>query len=379
MKTIATIFSGGEGVGVGARQAGLDHLWGVEMDDAIAQVARDNGFHTLTGNVMDTALMMSLPRPDVLHASPVCKNASNAKANGEESPLDIATADATCAYIAHFRPDIFTLENVWGYRTFEAFAHILICLKQNGYTVDYWHLNAANYGVPQTRQRLILIARLYGKPRKPVATHARPDKITPLFDSRLPWVGWYEAIEDLIDTLPASKFAPWQLERLPVELKDSAIFGNDQSDDRKGTAYKAMPKAFIMRSQNTEQEGSRQTRESDYPVHTITQDEKPKAFIIDGKPANYEGDLAIMAQDDPTVVITASQEKHQFRAWLSSGRVVKMTPRALARFQSIPDSYILPDKARLACTVIGNSVPPLLYRRVIEAQREYMTRPRETK
>ena len=88
MKTIATIFSGGEGVGVGARQAGLDHLWGVEMDDAIAQVARDNGFSTLTGNVMDTALMMSLSRPDVLHASPVCKNASNAKANGEGGDKD---------------------------------------------------------------------------------------------------------------------------------------------------------------------------------------------------------------------------------------------------------------------------------------------------
>ena len=113
-----------------------------------------------------------------------------------------------------------------------------------------------------------------------------------------------------------------------------------------------------------------------------------------------------MPQDEPTVIITASQEKHQFRAfivagdsnaktawgdnqreqdepafstkenangrtraWLSSGRVVKMTPRALARFQSFPDSYILPDKTRLACTVIGNAVPPLLYQRVIEAQR----------
>ena len=54
------------------------------------------------------------------------------------------------------------------------------------------------------------------------------------------------------------------------------------------------------------------------------------------------------------------------RAWLSSGRVVKMTPRALARFQSLPDSYILPDKASLACTVIGNMVPSLLMQQIVE-------------
>jgi DNA (cytosine-5)-methyltransferase 1 len=353
MTTICTIFSGGEGVGVGARQAGLDHLWGVEYDDAIAQVARDNGFHTITGNVMDAALMLSLPRPDVLHASPVCKNASNAKANGEESPLDIATADATCAYISHFHPDIFTLENVWGYRTFTAFAHIIECLNGNGYTVNYWHLNAANYGVPQTRQRLILVAKLYGKPLKPLATHARSDKITPMFDTRLPWVGWYATIEDLIDTLPASKFAPWQLERLPFELNGTFSIGADD-----GTTHNQ--------------------RMIDEPANAVTLQTgaKLRAFIVNNQASDdhHGGTYGVTARigDDPSVCITNGFVPKALivntRAWLSSGRVVKMTPRALARFQSFPDSYTLPAKARLACTVIGNSVPPLLYQRVIEAQ-----------
>jgi site-specific DNA-cytosine methylase len=40
MKTISTLFSGGEGVGTGARMAGLNHLWGIEYDNDIAQVAR---------------------------------------------------------------------------------------------------------------------------------------------------------------------------------------------------------------------------------------------------------------------------------------------------------------------------------------------------
>jgi site-specific DNA-cytosine methylase len=53
---------------------------------------------------------------------------------------------------------------------------------------------------------------------------------------------------------------------------------------------------------------------------------------------------------------------------MATGRVVKMTPRALARFQSFPDWYELPARNALACKIIGNAVPPLLMRRVMEAQ-----------
>ncbi len=55
------------------------------------------------------------------------------------------------------------------------------------------------------------------------------------------------------------------------------------------------------------------------------------------------------------------------RAWLSRGRVVSMTPRALARFQSLPDSYVLPEKKSLACKGIGNGVPCDLMRAVGDA------------
>jgi site-specific DNA-cytosine methylase len=40
----------------------------------------------------------------------------------------------------------------------------------------------------------------------------------------------------------------------------------------------------------------------------------------------------------------------------------------LARFQSFPDWYELPERNALACKIIGNAVPPLLMRRVMEAQ-----------
>ena len=216
--------------------------------------------------------------------------------------------------------------------------------------MDYWHLNAADYGVPQTRRRLILVARLNGKPIKPLATHARPDKLTPMLDTRLPWIGWYAAIEDLIDTLPPSQFAPWQLERLPQEMIG----------------------AFTSDMQNIGRDLS--TRDTSEPFTTITATmfrrpiAEPKAFIVNGTPNDYGASVTACGQDDPVFTQTSSMDKRPSRAWISCGRVVKMTPRALARFQSFQDWYAMPDKAKLACTVIGNAVPPLLYQRVIEAQ-----------
>jgi site-specific DNA-cytosine methylase len=69
--------------------------------------------------------------------------------------------------------------------------------------------------------------------------------------------------------------------------------------------------------------------------------------------------------DDPSFTITASPHLDK-RAWLESGRVVQLTPRALARLQSIPDDYILPEGKTLACHVIGNAVPPKMYQKIIE-------------
>ena len=47
------------------------------------------------------------------------------------------------------------------------------------------------------------------------------------------------------------------------------------------------------------------------------------------------------------------------------GRVVRMTPRCLARFQSFPDEYELPSQG-LAGKVIGMAVPPLMCQRIVE-------------
>ena len=322
--TIATLLSGGEGVGVGARAAGLRHLWGIEIDDAIAGVARDNGFNVISAAIQDVD-PNTLEAPDVLHASPECQNASNAKnvegvntLEEKETRLDVEIADCIVRYLEVLKPRIFTLENVYGYRRFQSFRMIMVALARLGYFSDVQHLNSADFGVPQTRKRLILRAVRGG--------------LVPTLPAPEPWVGWYQAILDLIPTLPESEFAPWQMARLEIDgstLVDSA--GYVDNDGR-------LPVQ----------------RPSSEPANTIVANhaQRPmRAFIIGSLNAGQE-----WRRDQPP------PEKP---GWLSQGRVVKMTPRCLARFQSFPDSYRLPDRNGLACRVIGNAVAPLMYEKII--------------
>jgi DNA (cytosine-5)-methyltransferase 1 len=165
----------------------------------------------------------ALPRVDWLHASPVCTRASVANSGATEAQEDIDSAAGVVRALDAQQPQIFTLENVWQYRTFKAFTNICDQLGRMGYFWTYDHVNAADFGVPQTRRRLILRASR---------------GLLPFLPQPVPWVGWYAAIEDLLPTLPESKLAPWQLARLPEELR-GAVLVETQNTARDATVRQA--------------------------------------------------------------------------------------------------------------------------------------------
>ena len=326
-----TLFSGGEGVGVGLTAAGLRHAWGVEYDPAIAAVAQANGFDVRVADVraVDYA---ALPRVDWLHASPSCTRASVANSGATEAQEDIETAAAVVRALDAQRPAVFTLENVWQYRTFAAFRLICDALGRLGYFWTYDHVNAADMGVPQTRRRLILRASR---------------GLLPMLPEPVRWVGWYEAIEDLLPTLPPSKLAPWQLARLPAELRGAVLVGG-------GNTQLAQVDS--------------KARAADEPMFTVTGNTKMgdnRAVLVAGL-LNSDGEkLTRRDGGEPSFTVTTSHNQKDVRAAVGA-HVVAMTPRCLARFQSVPDWYALPDKRTLAAKVIGNMVPPLLMQRIAE-------------
>ncbi len=205
-----TYFSGGGLVEEGLKGI-IDPVVAVEYDRKISGVYRNNfGQHIVTADVRDVDPKELVKQIDgdveYFHASPVCKNYSQAKSNSGEVELDKETAKSTADFIDAVKPRVVTIENVKGYKDSEAMKIITQALDKNGYTWDSDVYNAADFGGYTSRERLIVRAVKDGElPEKP---KKQPRK-----------GGWLEAVEDILPTLTVkeSGVAPWMDARLKAD------------------------------------------------------------------------------------------------------------------------------------------------------------------
>ena len=205
-----TYFSGGGLVEEGLKGI-IDPVVAVEYDRKISGVYRNNfGQHIVTADVRDVNPKELVKHIDgeveYFHASPVCKNYSQAKSNSGEVELDKETAKSTADFIDAVKPRVVTIENVKGYKDSEAMKIITKALDKNGYIWDSDVYNAADYGGYTSRERLIIRAVKDGElPEKP---KKQPRK-----------GGWLEAVEDILPTLTVkeSGVAPWMDARLKAD------------------------------------------------------------------------------------------------------------------------------------------------------------------
>lgn len=232
-----TYFSGGGLVEEGLKGI-IDPVVAVEYDRKISGVYRNNfGQHIVTADVRDVDPKELVKHIDgeveYFHASPVCKNYSQAKSNSGEVELDKETAKSTADFIDAVKPRVVTIENVKGYKDSEAMKIITKALDKNGYTWDSDVYNAADYGGYTSRERLIIRAVKDGElPEKP---KKQPRK-----------GGWLEAVEDILPTLTVkeSGVAPWMDARLKVDgidwqkvEKPLYIMGSAYADGKIPHAY----------------------------------------------------------------------------------------------------------------------------------------------
>lgn len=205
-----TYFSGGGLVEEGLKGI-IDPVVAVEYDRKISGVYRNNfGQHIVTADVRDVDPKELVEHIDgeveYFHASPVCKNYSQAKSNSGEVELDKETAKSTADFIDAVKPRVVTIENVKGYKDSEAMKIITQALDKNGYKWDADVYNAVDFGGYTSRERLIVRAVKDGElPEKP---KKQPRK-----------GGWLEAVEDILPTLTVkeSGVAPWMDARLKTD------------------------------------------------------------------------------------------------------------------------------------------------------------------
>lgn len=138
-----------------------------------------------------------------------------------------------------------------------------------------------------------------------------------------------------------------------------------------------MPRAFLVGQQKFNDK--LQIKYQNTPADTVTANRNQqylRAFVMSGGQAQNYNQRAtdgtttkavIRRKHEPVFTVIADTPRTPLRAWLDDGKVVKITPRGLARFQSVPDWYQLPDNATLACKIIGNGLPTKMYQAIAQS------------
>lgn len=141
---------------------------------------------------------------DLLVGGPPCPAFSKSrfyrteKPRALEDPVAAETVGGYLRVLGEARPKAFLLENVKGlaygvHR--EALEHILESARQLGYDTSWHIINAADYGVPQIRERCLVMGSLNGPITAPEPTHAkRQGEDQTLL---LPWMTAGDVLADL--------------------------------------------------------------------------------------------------------------------------------------------------------------------------------------
>jgi len=166
--TVVSLFAGGGGSTLGHRMAGYQERLAVEWDACAVATLQRNVPETpiVTGDIatlsVDDALTLSGLRPgelDLLDGSPPCQGFSAAGKRRLDDPRNGLFREYA-RLLDGLQPRAFVLENVPGLvrgKMRLVFAECLRLLAGCGYRVSARVVNAAYFGVPQDRHRLIVI------------------------------------------------------------------------------------------------------------------------------------------------------------------------------------------------------------------------------
>ncbi len=192
--TVVSLFSGCGGMDLGFRggfvslgrryaKHPFSLVWAGELNEAACRTYRRNiGEHVRQGDIW--TMLDDLPsQADVVIGGFPCQdisvNGKGAGLAGKRSSLYRAMVEA----VTRVKPRMFIAENVKGLlmkHHASALRQVLADFRALGYDVSYQLYHAADYGVPQTRERVIIVGALPGmRPFKaPPPTHEITDRVT---------------------------------------------------------------------------------------------------------------------------------------------------------------------------------------------------------
>jgi len=208
--TVISLYTGAGGLDLGLEAAGFKVGVAVELDTRACETLRANrrwsiingDIHSVTSERLCELSGMAPEEPDLLAGGPPCQPFSKSAYwhSGDTKRLDDPRADTLTAYLRvlrDLRPKAFLLENVQGLAYSgkdEGLRHLKDTIAAinaetgTSYSFVVTRVNAADYGVPQTRERVIIVGSRDGRTLEfPRPTHCDPSLRESLAE-RHPWL-----------------------------------------------------------------------------------------------------------------------------------------------------------------------------------------------
>jgi len=218
---VVSLFSGAGGLDLGLVQAGNEIIWANDIDkDAVATYSLNLGNHIVCADIKDIPVS-DIPKSDIIVGGFPCQGFSQANM--------LRTADDSRNLLYRFfysavdksQPKFFIAENVRGILSMDngnAIKQIVKDFESAGYFVTVTLVNVADFGIPQSRQRVFIIGQRKDLGSNnlfmfPIETHGRNGKPKP-------WLSIKSALEHYPDPDSPNRFLNHIYSAYKVEVRN---------------------------------------------------------------------------------------------------------------------------------------------------------------
>lgn len=349
-KNFISLFSGAFGLDLGFMAVGFKPLMALDIEESSYKTINTNlptlpfiheDVNTVTTKRILDEVGLDVGELDVVTGGPPCQPFSTA--GKRQSMLDPRASPLReyVRFINEAQPKCFVMEEVEGILSARlkhvplierdgkkilsadeqhgsAFRMVMQMLTETGYKISYKLVNAADYGAPQIRRRLIFIGLRDGVPELPEPTHSYKPQLRIDGPSVEPWTTFWEATADLQGKeMDYSKFS----EKISTYMKNIPP----------GGYWRQLPEDMVLEAMG----GAHESK--------------------GGKMGYYRR----LSWDcpSPTVVTTPSQKGTLL---CHPEELRPITVEEYKRIQGFPDDWKIPGSTIIKYQLIGNAVPVYL-------------------
>jgi DNA (cytosine-5)-methyltransferase 1 len=354
--TFVDLFAGAGGLGLGFQRAGFTSLAAYENWEPAVQSYRLNlGDHI---HKVSINAELDAPAATVITGGPPCQGFSSAGMRQSDDARNTLVGEFS-RLIARLKPKAFVFENVEGFLTSADGLFVFELLEpliEAGYRLHLRKINAANYGVPQHRKRVVAIGGLGWDPSFPEATHAA-------FGAPGSHRGNGQALTQTPTLGEALSVLPLASEAPHASVIDHT-FRTLVGDDLK-RAQLLLPGQWMR----------------DLPEELWHDSYKRRAFrrVMDGTPTEKRGGapagIRRLRADEPSKAITGGA----LRDFLHPTEHRALTIRECATLQTFPVDFRFWGNDTEKIQLIGNAVPPRLAEVIALSLKEALLNPQPAK